>query len=193
MPKAAFMPTEAQLKEILARGPYTKPLEDVYPLLSPIAVRPAPAPRPPPSARLRPPAPAQVCVLPGQVKKTLRYWMHFFFKRVARKVRDDFGVQDVADASLAQIAHGLLGRPEVNPGALPRPPPTAPSPPAHRAPPTAHHGAPCTAHRGIAHPRAGCATHLAPYAALLHRHQVDLRASRCSRRSRTRTPRVTLT
>ena len=53
MPKAAFMPTEAQLKEILARGPYTKPLEDVYPLLSPLAVRPAPAPRPP-RARLAP-------------------------------------------------------------------------------------------------------------------------------------------
>ena len=54
----------------------------------------------------------------------------FFFKRVAGKVRDDFGVQDVADASLAQIAYGLLGRPKVDPGALPRT--------AHRAPSTAH-------------------------------------------------------
>ena len=39
MPTAAFTPTEAQLKEILARGPYTEPLEDVYPMLNPEAVR----------------------------------------------------------------------------------------------------------------------------------------------------------
>ena len=73
--------------------------------------------------------------------------MRFFFKRVARKVRDDFGVQDVADASLAQIAHGLLSRPEVDPGALPRPPPTAPRAPprtAHRPPRTTAHRAPRT-------------------------------------------------
>ena len=39
MPTAAFTPTEAQLKEIMVRGPYTRPLEDVYPILTPLAVR----------------------------------------------------------------------------------------------------------------------------------------------------------
>ena len=64
LPATAFTPTEAELKEIIQRGPYTEPLSDVYPLLQLPRVRTAPRDRPqlagrrPPLARRihRPPA-----------------------------------------------------------------------------------------------------------------------------------------
>ena len=43
--------------------------------------------------------------------------MDFHFDRVFDTLRDGFGVQEVQEASLAQVARGLLKRPRSDPGA----------------------------------------------------------------------------
>lgn len=42
--------------------------------------------------------------------------MDFYFDRVFATLSDDFGVQKVQDATLAQVARGLLKRPTTDPG-----------------------------------------------------------------------------
>ena len=51
-----------------------------------------------------------------QVKETLRYWMNFYFNRVAANLRDMFEVNDLAGATLSQIGRGALGRTNTDPG-----------------------------------------------------------------------------
>ena len=122
VPATAFTPTEAQLKEIITLGPYTEPMSDVYPRLQLPRVRTAR----PPAARRPPPTSSPQHLSPAslQVKQTLRRWMDFHFDRVFDTLRDDFGVQVVQEASLAQVARGLLKRPSSDPGSpLPSPPP----------------------------------------------------------------------
>ena len=79
VPATAFMPTEAELKEIITHGPYTEPLSNVYPLLQMSRVRTV---SPASTAALSPPSPAADlvasihCAL--QVKETLRFWTSTF-------------------------------------------------------------------------------------------------------------------